>query len=406
MAGRSDTPDGTPAGPDDINSRLAEIAAELASEARFKEPSAAERARARVTAVRPAAKQVRRRFGRRWAQRKAEELRRPVDSAGIPAPPRPPRQSRRARHAASRAVPDRGYADATMPSVRRSVITIVIIVGLLVGVSVGGRYLFRHFGATPGSRQSAGPTPTVKTSPPPPPFSATDPFEGSAAEFYPNGAQGIVAGATARTGPFTASQVASAYATVKDLLIASNLTPAALHGDVTAFGQLLTRQQRTALFSLPANPAAQPPRAIASRAWFTEFASGTGPVGAVIKVNGEPMTAAAIRQGGRTVLRIQANDLFVYPVQHETDQHSRVRVAVRVLATVLFARWDDPHGPLEPWVSAMTTYDFNVQCGIYGGLVHPEFADLPPRAIQPGAGPVDPYNLLDPAVSCYQRAAT
>ncbi len=68
MAGTSDTPDGTPAGPDDINSRLAEIAAELASEARFKEPSAAERARARVTAVRPAAKEVApARFGRRRA---------------------------------------------------------------------------------------------------------------------------------------------------------------------------------------------------------------------------------------------------------------------------------------------------------------------------------------------------
>src|ERR1700689_780087 len=46
MAGTSDTPEGSPMGPDDINSRLAEIAAELASEAKFKEPSAAERARA------------------------------------------------------------------------------------------------------------------------------------------------------------------------------------------------------------------------------------------------------------------------------------------------------------------------------------------------------------------------
>jgi hypothetical protein len=406
MAGRSDTPDGTPAGPDDINSRLAEIAAELASEARFKEPSAAERARARVTAVRPAAQEVRRRFGRRRRLRKAEELRRPVDSAGAPAPPRQPRQSRWARRAASRAVPDRGYSDATMPSVARSVTTIVIIVALLVGVSIGGRYLFRHFGAASAPRQTTSTTPTIKASASPPPFTASDAFAGSGAAIYANGAQGIVPGATAPAGPFTARQVVSAYATVKQLLIASNLLPAALHGDFTAFGRLLTRQQRIALFALPAAPAAQPKGAIASRAWFTVFVPGTGPVGDMIKVNGAQMIAAAIRQGGHTVLRIQANYIFVYPVQRDTDQHSRVRVAVRVLATVLFARWDDPHGPLEPWVSAMTTHDFNVHCGTYDGLVHPEFADPAPGTIQPGAGPIDPYNLLNPALSCYPRAAT
>ena len=48
MAGTGDKPEDSPMEPDDINSRLAEIAAELASEARFKEPSAAERAATRA----------------------------------------------------------------------------------------------------------------------------------------------------------------------------------------------------------------------------------------------------------------------------------------------------------------------------------------------------------------------
>jgi hypothetical protein len=410
MAGMSDTPDGTPAGPDDINSRLAEIAAELASEARFKEPSAAERARARVTAVGPAAKQVRRRFGQlgRFGRRrahKAEELRRPAASAGAPAPPPQPRQSRRARRAASRPVPDRGYADATTPSVLRSVITVVILVALLVGVSIGLRYLFRHFGAPAAPRPAASDTPTTTASTPPP-FTASTAFMDSHAEFFANNGLGIVPPTPLRTGPFTAGQVGSAYATVKQLLIASNVTPAALHGNLTAFGRLLTHEQRIGLDTLPPAPAAPPKGAVASRAWFTVLAPRTGLVGDVIKVTGQPMTAAAGHERGRTVLQIQANYIFVYPVQQATDQHSRVRVAVRVLATVLFARWDDPHGPLEPWVSAMTTYDFNVQCGTYDGLVHPEFADLGPGTIQPGGGPVDPYDLSDPAVSCYPRAAT
>ncbi len=194
MAGTSETPEGSPASPDDINSRLAEIAAELASEARFKEPSAAERARAQVTAVGPAARPERRGPLRRWrsrrARRTAEELRSPVRPAGAPAPapPRPP--SRMARRAARRqAVPDRGYADATMPSRLRSGTTIVIIMVLLIGVSVGLRYAIRHYipaAASRGARDTptAGPTappsatPTVATGPQQT-FIRAAPFEGS-----------------------------------------------------------------------------------------------------------------------------------------------------------------------------------------------------------------------------------
>lgn len=146
---------GSPEGPDDINNRLAEIAAELAAEARFKEPSAAERARARVTAARAAGKAGRARRLRQvrgWrSRRKATELRKPVDGVGAPlksVPPPPPtaRQVRRARRAAARAAtPDRGYADSSgYPSVARSIISVVIIVALLIGVSIGLHYAFHH----------------------------------------------------------------------------------------------------------------------------------------------------------------------------------------------------------------------------------------------------------------------
>jgi hypothetical protein len=162
MAGTGESPKGSPEGPDDINDRLAEIAAELASEARFKEPSAAERARARAAAARS---QGKRRKGaksgrtgrlRLWrARRQAEELRKPVDgsSAILTPPPKPPTawQVRRARRAI-RPVADRGYTDgAEYPSVARSIIAIIVLVILLVGVSIGLRYLFNHYGSTSGA---------------------------------------------------------------------------------------------------------------------------------------------------------------------------------------------------------------------------------------------------------------
>jgi hypothetical protein len=158
MAGTGESPKGSPEGPDDINDRLAEIAAELASEARFKEPSAAERARARAAAARAPGKRGKgARPGRirRWrARKKAEELRRPVDgSDAINPPPKPPTawEVRRARRSI-RPVADRGYTDGTeYPSVARSIIAVIVIVILLVGISIGLRYLFRHYGATSGA---------------------------------------------------------------------------------------------------------------------------------------------------------------------------------------------------------------------------------------------------------------
>jgi hypothetical protein len=161
MAGTGGT--GSPESPDDINNRLAEIAAELAKEARFKEPSAAERAKARVTAARPSGKSARSGPLRRLrARRKMAELLKPVDGSAIPAPPpKPPtaRQVRRARRAArpaaDRPFADRGYADASdYPSVARSVIAVLIIVALLVGAVIGLRYVFRHYGSTGAAADS------------------------------------------------------------------------------------------------------------------------------------------------------------------------------------------------------------------------------------------------------------
>jgi hypothetical protein len=54
VAATGETPEGPSLDPDDINNRLAEVAVELAAEARFREPSAAERARRPVGPAKPA----------------------------------------------------------------------------------------------------------------------------------------------------------------------------------------------------------------------------------------------------------------------------------------------------------------------------------------------------------------
>jgi hypothetical protein len=75
-------------------------------------------------------------------------------SAAAPNPAPRPASAWQVRHARRtiRPVADRGYTDGTeYPSVARSIIAIIVIVILLVGVSIGLRYLFRHYGAASGA---------------------------------------------------------------------------------------------------------------------------------------------------------------------------------------------------------------------------------------------------------------
>jgi hypothetical protein len=99
VAATGETPEGPSLDPDDINNRLAEVAVELAAEARFREPSAAERARRPVGPAKPA-----RDWPLRWLR-------------GYPGRDR------------SRPVPDRGYATpSARPAPGRTLLVIAMAV--------------------------------------------------------------------------------------------------------------------------------------------------------------------------------------------------------------------------------------------------------------------------------------
>ena len=417
MAGTSETPEDSPASPDDINSRLAEIAAELASEARFKEPSAAERARARVTAVRAPAKPKRRsgplgHWRARRARSKAEELRAPLRPAGAPEPAPQPRPSRLARRAAARAsVPDRGYADLTMPSRLRSGTTIVIIMVLLIGVSIGLRYLIRHYATAPArplthDRQTSAPSITPTATPRPSAaaaagFNPADPFAGTPAAGYLNGASGIIMPVARKVGQFSAAQVTAAYTTTTKLLIAGYLNPQTLAGvPPTAFAHLLATSERTSFLRDLNLIGVQPDGAQrSSRAWVTSFAPGTTKLaGDVIKVHGQ-MTAATARDRGQTVLRIHTDYLFVYPVEPPgaTATAAGMRIVTRVYMNVDFAPWNQPaSSQLVPYVQSIRGGPAGSQCSQQDGYVHPAFAVSPGPSLQPAGQPVTPYDQRTP----------
>jgi hypothetical protein len=369
MAGTTGGPADPKPDPGDINERLADIAAELADEATFKEPSAAERART------PAAKPTARRDGplrRRRNKRIAAKLRRPVQSASGS---RQPRRDRRGREPARR----------SRPAV--SILVAVIVAAVLLAASFGLRKLHN-------SSRSALPLPTQATSTPALPFTSADPFADSTAEGYADGAAGIHVPTARAHSPFTAAQVGSALRTVRQLLVAAYLNPATLHGGKpTAFAALLIPKQRSMFYrDLKAGPG----HADTTRAWLTSFAPGTDLVGSVIKVHGLPMTVSVTAYRGATALKIHVNYLFVYPVEQHGDPFSRIRVITRTEASVLFYQWDDPGGKLEPWLLDITTSNAAAQCGTTDGFVYPDFPGTGPGKARPHGPRIHPYNLHAP----------
>jgi hypothetical protein len=358
MTGSGTHPGGAESGPDDINNRLAEIAAELRQEAKFKELSAAERA-----------KQARR----------AERRSRPRPAAG------------------------RGQAaDGRQRGRTTSLVITLAIFAALIAVSFGisRLHLTGHGSAKPDNTPvTAGKSPAALPTVTPPPFTSADPFAGSPAESYADGASGILIPAAHAVGSYSSAQVRAAYVTVRKMLIASHLNPSVLGGGKpTAFARLLTSTQRSQ-FERNLNRRGSDSRGFqrSTRTWVTSFALGsTELVGDVIKVHGQ-MTAGVHRSGHVRALSIHADYLFVYPVQQAGGQPStRLRIVERAYMTVLFAQWNDPGGPLEPWFATDLGGPAGVLCGINDGFVHPAFPGGPQSPVQASGTPINPYDQSTP----------
>jgi hypothetical protein len=130
VAATGETPEGPSLDPDDINNRLAEVAVELAAEARFREPSAAERARRPVGPAKPA-----RQWPLRWlrGRRTAAYVRKPVAGPGPPGRPGKPPRGQPARER-SRPVPDRGYATSSARSAPGRTLAVIAIAVVVAAV--------------------------------------------------------------------------------------------------------------------------------------------------------------------------------------------------------------------------------------------------------------------------------
>lgn len=368
MSGERDGLTGEP--PDDIDRQLAELTSGLSKTAKFKEPSAAERARQQARPPGPGG----------WRRaRTARKLREPV--SGQPAVPwrawSPPQQRRSRRSPARLAI---------------GLVIMLVVAGAAYYVIPG---LDRSHGvsdqplAAGAAARSGLPAPTMAA-----------PFRGTPAQSWANGAAGIVIPAPPAPGslfPYTPAQITAAYQTTKQMLVAADLNgPTLAGGPPDAFAGLLSSQQRSVFLGRLDNRGTSGTTS-STRTWVTSFSRGTRLAGTLIKVHGS-MSASLGSNHGSSVLVIHADYLFVYPVTWRGQPSTLLRIVSQDVVSVEFGTFTDPGGPLQAWWQAAGRGEAGARCDVHDGFVHPDFPGGPPDKAKPKGPAINPYDL-DPSVS-------
>lgn len=381
MPDGADGPD--PAPLDELDLELRELTEGRAGDPLFLEPSAAERAKAAPV--------------------------RTEDVSGVPGAPSSPAVP---TAPAGLGAPDVPGAPGGTRAVRRRTWRGGRLAAALLAVLLlltGGGLVWLRFGHTAGSSNGSAPVPDTAlgsilgTIAPGDLFAgaSADPFLGTPANDWADGAAGIVAPPAEPVGGFTPAQVAAAYATTGELVAAASLDmQTLLGGQPAALERLLTARQRAAFTAgLDAHGLGKDRRPLSTRSWVASFAPGTAQLdGGVIKVSGT-MDAVAVTESGRQVLRVEVNYSFVYAVEPPHNRTDWSRVVTSQHGSVDFARWDDPHGALEPWDKTVVDPRSGVACGPADGYIHPAYPSNGSITAEQSRLVIRPYTRALPAAS-------
>jgi hypothetical protein len=398
----SDEKAGPVPGEDALDRALRELTEGSAGDARFREPSAAERAAAARKLSRQAARQAKatEKAARTGTRKRAKAV---AELAGNPADgwrggyryDVPAAEARR-RRAGRRVVQSVAW------------IVSIAILGCLLWFAqskgVFGRSVASGGNDTQLVTNGAVPSTSLGTAgaavePP------ADPFAGTPADSWANGAAGIVTPAAAAHVPYSKSQVAQAFAMTRKFLMAANLDPATLAGGAPgAFaGLLLPAERSTFIADLNKMGADKQGYTLSTRALLTSFAPGTTTlIGKDIKVQGA-MTASVVTGADRQPeLHVNVDYRFVYAVEPPGKPADWRRVVVIVGGYVAFGDWQSASTSFAPWTELHNSFA-GVRCDVRDGYIHPAYpggpADTTPRK-----GAVDPYSTQSPAAamsSCF-----
>ncbi|MFD7627052.1 hypothetical protein ACFV7Q_13635 [Streptomyces sp. NPDC059851] len=219
-----------------------------------------------------------------------------------------------------------------------------------------------------------------------------EPFKGSPAAQWADGAAGIEVPEAQAVGGMSKEQVADALAKAKQFLVSANLDPATLRGErPTAALTLLDPKLKESLTrleqSLTAPAKGNDPLDVFTRADPAELKL----VGDVVKVRGRMWTEPGKDPGQA---RVRVDYTFVYPFVKAKPGAAQVeRTIVRREITFSVAdprTWEATAGKL--WLEAYNSDLANSACDVHDGFLHPVFDEDAPTGPTPSGSPVDPYD--------------
>ncbi|MET9484247.1 hypothetical protein [Streptomyces sp. NPDC006638] len=249
--------------------------------------------------------------------------------------------------------------------------------------------------AVPPAAETARPT-----APPPTEAAAglptvDEPFRGSPARLWSDGATGLGLPAARATGWMTEAEVARALDRSRDFLIASSLDPGVLRGErsAKAIAAVNPQQRDVQDYLETAFTAPTPendPLLLFSRFDGTEVRLA----GDVVKTRGR----ITYREGKRGAVEVSSDVTYVYPLVRAASGSDEV--ARTIVRREVVMSWDDPAKVfIEPGTFSLVSYrvdSANGGCSPSTGYFTPEFSAE--RAVtDEGEGPEsDPYDRSTP----------
>ncbi|MFJ7587211.1 hypothetical protein ACIQZO_07410 [Streptomyces sp. NPDC097617] len=246
-------------------------------------------------------------------------------------------------------------------------------------------------GGPPPAAESARPTAPAPLAPPAPDEpTLQEPFRGSPALQWADGAAGIEVPEASAVGWMPKEKVADALQKTRQFLVTANLDPATLRGERPAGALALLDPRQPEIPQRLEQYLTKPTEQDSPVTVFTRFdPAEVKPVGDVVKVRG----AMRVEEGEPGEVLVVTDYTFVHPMAKTQGGTSVQRTIVRrqiTLALLDPARWETVRGRLQ-----LRDYHAewsNVECETAGGFLHPQFP-LGARTGPPATGPaVDPYD--------------
>lgn len=224
-----------------------------------------------------------------------------------------------------------------------------------------------------------------------------DPFAGSPAKRWADGAAGIVVPKAKAVGGGSAAKTRQVLELTKKLLVESNLAPGTLRGErPTAALDVLDPVQKD-VRGLLVTGLSKPDKKHDPLWMFTRFdPKEVRPVGDVVKTRGR-MTFKAGDDGWVVV---HADYTFVYPVVQTNGSTEVTRTIIRRVLDVDIP--DPAKYRVTPGKLNVVNWDQDINnsaCDVYDGYLHPDFASSEPTGATPTGPTTDPYDrseTLDP----------